>query len=76
MYLCSNLEVYKKYFFQIEVFLFNLRIILDVDFQYWCIYFETQKNTWSRLSTLMYLSFNSKVYLKQTFNIDVFILKL
>ena len=30
----------------------------------------------SRLSKLMYLSSNSEVYLKQTFNIDVFIFKL
>ena len=60
MYLCSNLEVYRKYVFQIEVFLFNIRIILDVDFQYSCIYFETQKYTWSRLSRLMYLLWTLK----------------
>ena len=49
---------------------------LEVDFQYWYIYFETQKYTWSILSKLMYLSSNSEVYLNHTFNIDVFILKL
>ena len=52
MYLCSNSEVYRKYIFQIGVLLFNLRSILEVVFQYWCIYFETQKYTWNRLSKL------------------------
>ena len=57
-------------------FLFNLKIILEVDLQYLYIYFETQKYFWSRLFKLMYLSLNSEVYLKQVFNVDVFILKL
>ena len=76
MYLCSNSEVNRKSIFQIDVFLFKLRSIPEVDFQYRYIYFETQKYTQSRLSKLMYLSSNFEVYLKQTFNIDVFILKL
>ena len=76
MYLCSNSEVNRKSIFQIDVFLYKLRSIPEVDFQYRCIYFETQKYTQSRLSKLMYLSSNFEVYLKQTFNIDVFILKL
>ena len=44
------------------------------------IYFETYlkylKYTLSRLSKVMYLSSHSEVYLKQNFNIDVFILEL
>ena len=47
MYLCSNSEVNRKSIFQIDVFLFKLRSIPEVDFQYRCIYFETQKYTQS-----------------------------
>ena len=51
--------------------MFKLRSILEIDF-----ILETQKYAWRRLSKLMYLSLNSEEYFKQTFNIDVFILKL
>ena len=64
MYLCSNSKAYRKLIFQIDIFLFKLRTILEVDFCYRCIYFETQKNTWSRLSKLMNLSSNSWNYLQ------------
>ena len=59
------------------LFLFTLRSVFKVDFQYRCtgIHFETQNYTWSRLFKLMYSSSNFEIYLKQTFN-DVFILKL
>ena len=66
MYLCINSKLYKKYIFHFDVFLFKLWSILEVVFQYWYIYFETLKYTWSRLSKLMYLSANSEVYLKYT----------
>ena len=56
--------------------MFKLRSIQEVDFLNWWIYFETQKYTWSRFFKFMYLSSKFEVYLKQTFNIDVFILKL
>ena len=79
MYLCSNSEVYRKQIFQIDVFFvsfFKHKSMFEVYFQHWCIYFETQEYTWSRLSKLMYISSHPEVYLKQTFNIDVFVLKL
>ena len=41
-----------------------------------CTYVQTQKYTGSRFSKLMYFFSILEVYLKQTFNIDVFILKL
>ena len=71
----SKLEVYFKYTFWIDAF-FKLRSMLLIDFPNRCIYFQNQKYTWSRLYKHMYLSSNFEVYLKQTFNIDVFILKL
>ena len=64
MYLCSNSEVYIQEVDFPNWFLFNLRGILEVDFQCWCIYFETQKYTWSRLSKFMNICTNSEVYLK------------
>ena len=48
MYSCLNSKVYRKRILQIDVFLFNLRSIVEVDFHYWCISFENQKCTWSR----------------------------
>ena len=46
-------------------FPFNLRTMLEVDFQYWCIYFETQKYKLTYFLSLL-----------ETFISDVFILKL
>ena len=69
---------------------FKLRSILKMNLNL-CIYIQTQKYTFlvdflnrcihfkytgSRFFKLMYLSSNFEVYLKLTFNIDVFILKL
>ena len=64
MYSCSNSEIHKKEIFHIDVFLFKLTSILEVEFQYRYTYFETLKYIWSRLSKFMYLSSNSGVYLK------------
>ena len=89
MYLFSNSEVYLRWTFFTYIFMFKLRSILQRDFLNRCIYFQTQKYTWSnlciyvstqkytgsRFSKLMYF-FNWEVYLKYAFNIDVFILKL
>ena len=74
MCLCSNSEVHLKQTFKIDVFICKIRSILEVDFQNLCIYVQTQKYTGSRYSKLLYFFSNSEVYLKQTFNIDVFIL--
>ena len=60
MYFFSILEVYLN----IDVFILKLKNILEVDFQNLCIYLQTLKYTWSRLSILMYLFWNSEVYLK------------
>ena len=38
----------------------KLRSILEVEFQYWCIYFETQKDTCCILFQCMYLCSNSR----------------
>ena len=43
MYLSSNSEVYLKQTFNIDVFIFKLRSILEVDFLNLSIYFQTQK---------------------------------
>ena len=61
MYLFADPEVYLSRFL-ILIYLF------------WDFYFYFY--TWSALFKLMYLSSNSEVYLKYTFNIDVLILKL
>ena len=57
--ICSNSEVYRKYISQIDVFLFKLRSMPELDFLNLCIYFETLKYSWSRLSILMCLFWNS-----------------
>ena len=49
--------------FPVNVFLFKLRSIIEVGIQYSCIYFETQKHTWGRLSKFMYLTSNSRDFL-------------
>ena len=65
MYLCSNSEVYTgRRFFKIDVFLFNLRSILEVDFLNLWIYVQTQK--YIEVDFLNNLSSNSGVYLKYT----------
>ena len=50
----------------------QIRGIQEVDFPNWCIYFETQKYTWSRLSKFMCLCSNSEIY----FLNNVFLFKL
>ena len=52
--------------FQIDVFVLKCRSILKVDFQYWCVYFQTQKYTLGKISKFMYLCFVEYiwVYLK------------
>ena len=79
----SKLEVYLKYTFWIDAFfsdsevevdflnlcIFKLRSILQRDFLNRCIYFQTWMYTWSRLSMLMYLCSNSKVF-RNTFFIS------
>ena len=64
MYIYSNVEVYKKQIFQIDVFLSQLRSILELDFLNLCIYCHTQKYTWSRLSKIMNSCSNSEVWSK------------
>ena len=49
------------------VFLFWLKSKLEVDFQTLCIYCQTQKYTWSRLSELKILHSNLEVYFKYFF---------
>ena len=71
-----KLQPYTSTFWNAIVFHFWVRSILEVDFQNLQIYIQTQKYTWRGLSKLMCLSSNFEVYLKQTFNIDAFILKL
>ena len=45
--------------------MFKIRSIQEVDFPNWCISFQMQKYTWSRISISMYLYWNSKVYLSR-----------
>ena len=54
------------------VFLFWVRSILEVDFQNVCIYCQTHKYNWNRLSKLTNLHSKLEVYLKYTFWIDAF----
>ena len=79
VFLCRSIL---KIDFKIYVFIVKLRSLHEVDvlnlynylqtlkfkvvFQYWCIYFQSQKYTWSRLSKFMYSCSNSEVCLKQT----------
>ena len=74
--LFSNSEKYMWSILLQLMYMFKLRSIQEVYFPNWCFSFQTQKHAWIRLSKLMYLFWNSEVFLKQTFNIDVFILKL
>ena len=88
LYFLCDLEVYLKYTFQIDVFLFKPRRIPEVDFLQWCIYFQTQKYTFKicvfkfKLRSIQDVDFPNlcfsfqEVYLKRTFIIDVFILKI
>ena len=77
MYFFSNLEVYLKQSFNIDVFILKVRSRLEVDFLNLFIYLQTLKYTWSRLSILMYLFWNSKVYILEVdFQIYEFMWKL
>ena len=80
MYLFSDSEVYLKQTFKtyvfivklssileedfLNIFTFKLKSIFEVYFLNWCISFQTEKQTWSKLSILMYLFSNSEVYLR------------
>ena len=48
MYWSSNFEVYLKHTFNIDVFVFKLWSIFEVDFLNFWFYVQTQKCIWSR----------------------------
>ena len=73
MYFFSMSKVYLKQTFNIDVFILKFRSILEVDFLNLCICLWTLKYTWSRLSVLMYLFWDSNVYLKYFLNWRIYV---
>ena len=64
------LNIFWTCFWNAFVFLFWLRSMLEEDFQNLCIYCETQKHTWSRLSKLTNWHSSIEVYLKYIYFLD------
>ena len=65
MYFFSNSELYLKTF-DIDVLVFALRSVFEIDFQNLCIHVRLQVYIWSRFPKWLYFFLNSKVYLKYT----------
>ena len=67
---CNELLVLQVYFelvLEMHLYFFSNSSIFEVDFQNLCIYWQTQKYNWSRLSKLTNLHSNLEKYLKYTF---------